>query len=162
MLTPTHADSTVIISELQQSSCTGLSLKPGDACAQRREIEGRGLHQKAPWVLIDMHRLSSYRRLLPLPLLLLHWKGEKRQAGTELQHRGVDEKPTASPLSPQKTEQSCTESQLNRPADVDAFLLSGAKIIETYATASEHHRVAARLNGPSCCISGSAAAPNAP
>lgn len=70
-----------------------------------------------------MHQLSSYRRLLPLPLLLLlHWKEGKRQAGTELQHRGGDEKPTASLLSPQKTEQSCTESQLNRPADVKSII----------------------------------------
>lgn len=42
-----------------------LSLAPWCICTywQQREIEGRGPHQKAPSVLIDMHQLSSYRLL---------------------------------------------------------------------------------------------------
>lgn len=57
-----------------------LSLAPWCICTywQQREIEGRGPHQKAPSVLIDMHQLSSYRLLQ----LLLHWK-KKRQAGRQ-------------------------------------------------------------------------------
>ena len=96
IVTPTLADSAVIISKLQYSSCSKktnnkkkknnkqappayhgpLFRPPRCICTYRRQraIEvGRGPHQKAPSVLIDMHRLSSYR-------LLLHWqKGEKKK-----------------------------------------------------------------------------------
>lgn len=73
-----------------------LSLAPWCICTywQQREIEGRGPHQKAPSVLIDMHQLSSYRLLQ----LLRHWRKKRqagRQAGIELLHRDIDEKPTA-------------------------------------------------------------------
>lgn len=134
IVTPTHADSAVIISKLQYSSCSSLLFKKKqtDTTSLRRlslsapamhlhvsttawDRGGRGPHQKAPRVLIDMHQLSSYRLLLLL--LLLHWQWKKgRQAGTELLHRDIDEKPTAllydpaSPLSPKKTGQSSTLS----------------------------------------------------
>lgn len=69
-----------------------------------------------PRILIGMHQLSSYRLLQ----LLLHSEEKKkkgRQAGTELLHRDIDEKPTAYSMiqllcgAPGKQERSCTLRQ---------------------------------------------------
>lgn len=57
-----------------------------------RELEGRGPHQKAPCVLIDMHQLSLYRLLQ----LLVHWKRKRQESKQALSYcTGTDEKPTA-------------------------------------------------------------------
>lgn len=103
-------------SKWQHQTPWPLSLAPQCICNywQRRELEGRGSHQKAPCVLIDMHQLSSYRLLQ----LLVHWKRKRqagKQAGTELLHRHRWKAHSflsdpASLLSPRKTGQSCSLS----------------------------------------------------
>lgn len=114
LLLLTHCVITTGNTSLQILSLSiSLSLTPASATSQQKqEKEGRGLHQKEPLALIDMHQMSSYRLLLLL--LLLHWRcggGAGRHRAIAQRHRWKAHSSFYDPaplLSLRKTEQSCT------------------------------------------------------
>lgn len=71
-------------------------------CTRQQHIQGHGLHQKAPEVLIDTHQVSLYKMLVLLQQREKgRWKSPELPLIQHICHRKTEESHTLSPTDPQ-------------------------------------------------------------